>query len=121
MQLGQVSVDEVRLVQQVRFLFQAGIQLIFEQQAVNRERPKTLAVAIVQIGNDQIDQLRVVGTPQPLKQVPPPVRVERLGNQPVQRRVFEPLQVLILLERPLLEAGKQLGIELGREIRFAVQ
>ena len=122
-QLGQVDVDEVLLVEQIRLQLQALVQLRQQQLPVNPKAAEAAAVLVVQVVDDQLRQLRVVGPLQPFQQVAPTIRGQFRRDQPVQGLVFAALQVRMLGEGPVEQrrAGDQVLVQAGRQVRLLVQ
>ena len=69
MQFGQVGADEVDLISQVGFSLEDFVQLFFQQLPMNRHRAEALAVLVIQVVDDQLDQIRIIGSPQSLQQM----------------------------------------------------
>ena len=70
LKLGQVGVDEVRLLDEVRLQLQACLKLFDRQHSVDGMMPERLAVLVTEIVNDQLDDVRIVRSAQSLKKVP---------------------------------------------------
>ncbi len=123
LQPAQSHVDELALVQQVRLQLQAFVQLGQQQQFVDGERSESAAVGMVQVVDDQLGQVRVVGPLQPLEQIPAQFRFEFYGHQPIEGRVLKSLQVLILTHGTVGQrfAADQFRIQLRGQIRLGIE
>ena len=123
LQPAQVHVDELTLVQQVGLQFQAFVQLRQQQQLVDGERPESAAVGMIQVVDDQLRQIGIVGPLQPLQQVPPQFGLQFHGHEPIEGRIFKALEILVLAHRPFGQrrAADQFRVQLRGQIRLGVQ
>jgi len=114
-QLGEVGVDEGLLIQQIRLQSQAVVQLLLQQLLVNRHRTERLAVAMIQVVDDQLREVRMIGTLQSLEQVPAAIGVQFRGGEPIERRVLVAVEILVALLGELRQplAADECLIEFG--------
>ena len=119
LQFDKIRVHEVRLIQQVGLPLCTLVQLPQQQQTVDRQRPEPTAVRMVQIVDDQLRQIRVVGPAETAEQVAPPIGIQIGAGQPVECRILEALEILepsqSLFRQPL--TGDRSRIQRGRQIR----
>ena len=123
MELGQIGVDEMGLVQQAGFELQTLVQLVLQQQSVNRKAPEAPAVLMLNVVNDQLDQLGIVGPLHSREQVTPPLGCQFGGHEPIERRVFEALQIAVTAVGQFGQRvpSDELLVQRGRQIGFAAE
>ena len=100
-QLGEVGVDELRVVAKTGLLPRERLQLVEEQLRVDRVVAKAPAVLVLQILDDMLDQSRVIGALEAAQQVPALFRRDRTARDQSQSRIFDPLQRARILQRAL--------------------
>ena len=59
------------------------------------ERPEAAAALLLEVVDDQLSELRVIGPAEPFEKITSLVGVERLGDEPVERPIGETGQVLV--------------------------
>ena len=65
MQLAQISVDEMRLIQQSGFHLQTFVKLTLEQLAMDWKRTEPSAEFLIEISHHELAQIGMVGPSQP--------------------------------------------------------
>ena len=89
---GQVSEHKGLFVAQARHAAQQVIQLRQRHPRMHGMVPETPAAADSQVGRDQLDQIREVGTPQARQQVAPLLVAEPRGGDERESVLAEPVQ-----------------------------
>ncbi len=120
----QVVVDEGRLVAQVGLLYEQLVVLGQQQAVMNFEFAKAAAPFAFELGDDQLDQARMVGPLEPRQELPLLIGIQVRVEQAFQGRVFEALQRIGKLRQSLLVEpgrGHERRIELGRQVGLLVQ
>ena len=99
---NEIGIDEVLLIAQVGLELETFVELLEQQAAMNLELPESAAVGEIQIGDRQLDEIRIVGPLQPRKQLPPLIGFQVRRNEPIEGRVFKTLHRVGKLAERLL-------------------